>query len=150
MDAYLESVKMMTGGGKYIDFTAPDFEGREITLSEQIRGKVALINLWASWCGPCRRKAIDMIPVYEEFKEMGFEVVGIARERTKELAINAANMDKYPWLNLIELNDKQEIWKRYGLGNSGGGVLLVDEEGVIEKENFRKSGSNCGCCSSNI
>lgn len=96
-------------GGSFIDFTAPDFSGDSVRLSEQIKGKVALIELWASWCGPCRRSAKSMIAVYEAFKDKGFTVVGIARERELSAGINAAIKDGYPWLNLIELEDAGKI-----------------------------------------
>lgn len=118
-------------GGRYIDFTAPDFNGKSIKLSEQIQGKVALIDLWASWCGPCRRKAKSMIPVYEAYKNKGFTIVGVAREENLSDGVNAAKMDKYSWLNLIELNDKEKIWAKYGVDNSGGSTLLVDKNGII-------------------
>lgn len=131
VETYIESVTRIKAGGKYIDFTAPDFDGNAITLSELINGKIALINLWASWCGPCRRKGIELIPVYEEFKDRGFEVVGVAREKTEETGIQAAQKDQYPWVNLLEINDSQSIWKKYGLDNSGGGVFLVDRNGLI-------------------
>lgn len=72
-----------------------------------------------------------MIVVYEAFKDRGFEVVGVARERSREAGINAAKADQYPWLNLLEINDSQNIWKKYGLGNSGGGLFLVDDSGLI-------------------
>ncbi len=131
VETYLESVNRIKEGGEYIDFTAPDFEGNAVTLSERIKGKIAVINLWASWCGPCRRKGIELIPVYEEYKDRGFEIVGVARERDKEMGVRAVQMDQYPWLNLLEINDSQKIWGKYGLDNSGGGVFLVDETGVI-------------------
>jgi thiol-disulfide isomerase/thioredoxin len=131
MDTYLKATKTIRKGGKYLDFSAPDFNETMVKLSDRIKGKYALINLWASWCGPCRRKGIDMIPVYEEFKDSGFEIVGVARERNKERGINAAKLDKYPWLNLLEINDNEGIWRKYGIGNSGGGIFLVDSEGII-------------------
>jgi len=131
MKIKVESITSIKIGGSYIDFVAPNFTGQPVRLSEQIKGKVALIDLWASWCGPCRRSAISMIPVYETYKNKGFTIVGVARESELSDAVNAANKDKYPWLNLIELKDEGSIWAKYGVGNGGGGTFLIDKEGNI-------------------
>ncbi|WP_051697914.1 TlpA disulfide reductase family protein [Prevotella sp. 10(H)] len=131
MATIIDSHLSIKPGGKYIDFTAPDFEGNPVTLSQQIDGNVALIDLWASWCGPCRRLSKSMIPIYEEYKNHGFTIVGVAREEKAQNGINAAKKDNYPWLNLLELNDKNEIWKKYGVGNAGGSTFLVDKDGTI-------------------
>ncbi|WP_164123026.1 TlpA disulfide reductase family protein [Sphingobacterium sp. xlx-130] len=130
-DDLIKSMQIIKVGGKYIDFTAPDFEDNPIQISTKIKGKIALINLWASWCGPCRQHGKDMIPIYEAYKDKGFEVVGVARERKKENAEQAAKMDGYPWINLLELDDNQLIWRKYGIETSGGGLFLVDTDGTI-------------------
>lgn len=117
-------------GAHYIDFTAPDLGGTDHTLSAEIEGKVALIDFWASWCGPCRRLSRSIIPVYEKYKNRGFTVVGVARERDPKAMRKAIDRDKYPWLNLIELKDRAKLWNLYGI-RGGGNKFLVDRDGTI-------------------
>ncbi|MDR1122077.1 MAG: TlpA family protein disulfide reductase [Dysgonamonadaceae bacterium] len=103
---------------------------REVRLLELMKGKkVTLIHLWASWCGPCRAHGMAMIPVYEMYKDKGFSVIGISREQKKEAMDMAVKKDKYPWVNLLELNDEHSIWTKFGIGNAGGGEFLVDAQG---------------------
>ena len=119
-------------GNHYIDFTAPDLNGEMVTISDVIHNKVALIDLWASWCGPCRQKSVALIPVYEKYKAKRFEIIGIARENGDTKAMEKAiGKDGYPWLNLVDLNDKSGIWVKYRAGLSGGKQILVDENGMI-------------------
>ena len=118
-------------GNRYIDFTAPALDGTLHTLSKEIGGKIALIDLWASWCGSCRRTSKSMIPLYEKYKERGFTVVGVARESKREDMERALARDGYPWLNLLELQDEHKIWERYGVSRAGGITVLVDRDGTI-------------------
>lgn len=135
---YYRQIAMMNEAGapapgrKYTDFTAPDLDGNEVRISDVIGGKVAVIDLWASWCGPCRRHSKELIPLYEKYRDRGFTVVGVAREQNSaEAMIAAIARDGYPWLNLIELNDVNRIWRKYHAGNGGGKIVLVDRDGTI-------------------
>ena len=119
-------------GGDYFDFTAPDLEGNDHTLSKEIAGRVALIDLWGSWCASCRIHSQELIPVYNKYKDRGFTVVGVAREYDNADAMKTAiRRDGYPWLNLLELDDRLGIWTKYGVGNAGGARFLVDRDGKI-------------------
>lgn len=119
-------------GKPFADFEAPDLDGRMHRLREAVRGKMAVIDLWASWCGPCRRHSTALIPIYNEFKDKGFTVVGVARESDNADAMRKAiAKDGYPWVNLLELNDRAGIWKLYGRHNAAGGQFLIDKEGTI-------------------
>lgn len=64
------------------DFTLTSLEGTEITLSD-LQGKAVLVNVWASWCSPCREEMPAMQRIYEEYEEKGFTI----------LAVNAASQD---------------------------------------------------------
>ena len=118
-------------GNPYIDVTMEDIEGNEVKLSKQVDGKVTLLYLWASFCGPCIKYGKNMVPVYEAYKDKGFAVVGISRENSKEDMIVAMNRFKFPWNNFLELKDKNKIWSKYGLGNAGGGEFLIGADGKI-------------------
>ena len=106
-------------------------DGQLVPISTLTKGKVALIDLWASWCGPCRRHSIAMIPIYEKYKDKGFTVIAIARESNREDMENAAKKDGYPWPSLLELNDENQVWRKNGAGNAGGAMYLIDRDGTI-------------------
>ena len=118
-------------GVSFIDFTAVDLNGKSVKLSERIAGKPAVLHLWASWCSPCRKKGKELIPVYEEFRNNGFVVIGVAREKSISAAETAVKQDKYPWENLVEIADVEKIWINYGIGNLAGSDFLIDENGII-------------------
>lgn len=119
-------------GNKYIDYDVPNADGKTVKLSSLFTGKVIYIDLWASWCGPCRKHAKSLIPLYEKYKDKGFQIIGIAREQQEGRMESAAKKDGYPWMNLVEIGDeKYNIWLKNGVSNAGGGGFLISEDGTI-------------------
>ena len=66
--------------GQTPDFSWKDADGKTLSLST-LRGKVVLINFWATWCGPCKRELPDLIELDREYAPKGVKIVGISTDR---------------------------------------------------------------------
>jgi len=70
---------------EHLDFTLKDLSGKTWTLS-QLRGKVVLVNFWATWCPPCRKEMPDLEALYERFNSKGLVVLGISDDDAEKVA----------------------------------------------------------------
>jgi thiol-disulfide isomerase/thioredoxin len=77
-----------------LKFTAVD--GKPVDLS-QMRGKVVLIDFWATWCPPCRAEVPDVVATYKKFHDRGFEVVGISLDQDKDTMVNFTDQHGMTW-----------------------------------------------------
>ncbi|HYG11123.1 MAG TPA: TlpA disulfide reductase family protein [Pyrinomonadaceae bacterium] len=68
-----------------LNATMTTLDGKSLKLSD-LKGKVVVLNLWATWCGPCRREIPDFIKIQEDYKERGVEVLGITSEDERNTA----------------------------------------------------------------
>ncbi len=59
------------------DFTLEDFSGKKISLSD-LSGKVIMLNVWATYCIPCKKEIPDFIEAYEQYKDKGLEIIGVS------------------------------------------------------------------------
>lgn len=123
-------------GGEAPDFSQPNPEGESLSLSE-LRGKVVLVDFWASWCGPCRRENPNVVRLYEEYKDDGFEILGVSLDRTKDRWLQAIAQDGLEWLHVSDLKGWQnEVAQLYGVTSIPHTVLL-DAEGRIIARGLR-------------
>lgn len=108
-------------------------DGGTYSLS-QLRGKVVLIDFWASWCRPCRFENPNVKRLYDRFKNHGFEILGVSLDRDHESWVKAIKDDGLPWKQVSDLG----FWnnaaaQEYGV-SSIPYTVLVDREGkILEK-----------------
>jgi peroxiredoxin len=123
-------------GAEAPDFTLNDPDGKPIALSS-LRGKVVLIDFWASWCGPCRQENPNVVRMYKEFQPRGFEILGVSLDRGKDEWVKAIQDDQLTWLHVSDLQYWQCAPARlYGV-NSIPQTFLLDKDGKIIGKGLR-------------
>lgn len=112
------------------EFNLPDLSGQQHNISEW-RGKVLVINFWATWCPPCRKEIPDFIALQEQYAAQGLQFIGIAIEDRAVVAeYLAASKINYP----ILLGGENGLTLAHQLGNNVDAVpytLVVDKQGQI-------------------
>lgn len=121
------------------DFLARDFEtGFSFSLKDY-RGKVVLIDFWATWCGPCIQEMPHVIRAYQKYHDKGFEIIGISLDTDKSKLRDFLRANEIEWRQAYDGKSwKGEIVQQYGVSGIPA-TFLVDEEGNLIGANLRGS-----------
>ncbi|NOX38004.1 MAG: TlpA family protein disulfide reductase [Calditrichaeota bacterium] len=115
---------------KVIDFTLKDLDGKDVSLKDY-RGKMVLINIWATWCGPCRVEIPDLIKVRKKYKDKGFEILGVV--------VSSKPRDVFAMVKQMKI-DYPILWgtpealAQFGEINAIPRTFLLDREGKIVED----------------
>jgi len=132
----IEVLKNCAVGKPFIEITLNDTSGNPVSLSS-LRGKYILLDFWASWCRPCRAENPNVLSVYNDFKDKGFDVFGVSLDNKKENWIEGIKQDGLVWTNVSDLKGWQCIARDdYGFSSIPHSVL-IDKEGIIIAKNLR-------------
>jgi thiol-disulfide isomerase/thioredoxin len=112
-----------------LDFRLEDLEGREKDLRDYA-GKVLLIDFWATWCEPCKAEIPGFIALYDKYRGMGFEIVGLLS--LDEVKNVPAFLEKYPMnYQLLDANERPDVEQAYGPIEGLPTSLLIGRDGRI-------------------
>ncbi len=116
------------------DFALPTPEGKEMGMYG-IKGKVKILDFWASWCGPCRQENPNMVKLYQDFKDKGLEIVSISLDTSKDSWVKAIRKDGMAWTHLSSLEGwKSEVVKMYGVDAVPAIFVLDENNRILAKE----------------
>lgn len=131
-------------GDKAIDlaFTSP--EGKTIALSS-LKGKIVLLDFWASWCGPCRAENPNLVAAYNKYKDEkfkgakgGFTIFSVSLDQNKDAWMKAIKQDNLSWsYHVSDLGGWQSKPAQIYRVNSIPASFLLDHNGVIIGKNLR-------------
>ena len=135
LNDYIAKQERLEVGQPFIDFTLMTKDGTEAVLSEIIaQNKLTLVDFWASWCGPCRHENPVVKAAYEQFHELGFDVVGVSVDQDEAAWLKAVEEDQLPWTQVRDSENKaSEAYLIYYIPSN----FLFDQEGNMVAKGLR-------------
>jgi cytochrome c biogenesis protein CcmG/thiol:disulfide interchange protein DsbE len=117
--------------GKAPDFKLKALDGKEVKLSD-FKGKVRIVDFWATWCPPCREEIPDFISLQKEFKGKGLEIIGVSVDREGPEVVK--KFGKEFGINYTSLLANEEVIAAYGGIRGIPTTFVIDREGYIVKK----------------
>jgi len=136
LERMLSDETILDNGKVAPDFTLNDTKGKPVTLSS-LRGKIVLLDFWASWCGPCRRENPNVKKLYSKYKSKGFEVIGVSLDRKRAPWLAAIQKDELPWIHVSDVKGWKCAPAQLYKVRSIPATFLLDKEGRIIAKGLR-------------
>jgi thiol-disulfide isomerase/thioredoxin len=109
-------------------FKLKDINGRSVRLSNY-KGKVVLLNFWATWCAPCRAEMPDLVKLQNEYRSKGLQIVGMTYPDYRRAAVG--HLARRLKLNYPILLGTRELAGQYGVGEVMPTTIVIDRQGKI-------------------
>ena len=113
------------------EFSLKDVNGAEKKLSD-FKGKVLIIDFWATWCPPCRQEIPHFVSLYSQYKDQGLEIIGISLDQNSERVL--PDFIKNNSINYTILTGNEEVTDLYGGIAAIPTTFIIDKDGNIRKK----------------
>jgi thiol-disulfide isomerase/thioredoxin len=120
-----------------LDFSLPDIKGDSLRLSS-MKGKVFLLDFWASWCVPCRFSNKHLVKLYDKYKDKGFEILGVSLDDNRIAWKKAVGKDKITWLQINDSRGWDAMSAAKWQVDAIPASFLIDKDGNVVSINAEK------------
>ena len=119
----------------YTDITGTDADGKPIALSDFIgKGNYVLMDMWASWCGPCKGEIPNLARLHNQYKDKGLTVIGLFVWDKQEDLKKAMESEGITWPQIVDEESKStQVYGVDGIPH----IILFSPDGTILKRNLR-------------
>ena len=126
----------LSEGSKFPDFDVKDTTGKPLSVANY-KGKVVLLDFWATWCPPCRAEIPNVVKAYEKHHSEGFEIIGISLDKDQQRLDTFTKENKMTWRQYFDGKVWQnDLARKYGIEGIPA-TFLLDGEGKIIGKNLR-------------
>ena len=123
-------------GAKFPDFEAKDLDGKPLSVSNY-KGKILLVDFWATWCGPCVFELPNVLKAYEKYHDKGFEIVGISLDESEPKLRSFLKDKNMTWSQYFDgARWKNKLAQKYGVQGIPA-TFLLDGDGKIIGRDLR-------------
>ena len=122
-------------GGEPPDFKAKDISGLVVKLSD-LKGKVVLLDFWATWCPPCRVEVPSLLEIFRKFKDKEFVLISVSLDRDLQAARKFVQDKEMDWVHIIDLEAGREIATLYQVEYIPS-TFVINRRGKIEARQLR-------------
>jgi thiol-disulfide isomerase/thioredoxin len=121
-------------GAKFPDFNVTDLADQPLSVAND-KGKVVLVDFWATWCGPCRAEMPNVIAAYKKYHAKGFDIIGVSLDQEKPLLSNYIKDQNMAWPQFFDGQGwSNALAVKYGIDSIPANFLLDGEGKIIGKD----------------
>ncbi len=131
-----EQLDRLESVGKPMNLKYADLKGRTVDIAG-LKGKVVLVDFWATWCGPCLAELPELKSVYEKYHDQGFEIMGISLDHDKEALTNFLTQEKITWSQYFDGEGWNGTFPRQFGIHAIPNMMLVDKKGLLRELSAR-------------
>ncbi len=130
-----EARERMKEGNPAPEFTFQNEKGKTVNI-KKLKGKIIVLDFWASWCGPCRKEIPNVKKYYAEYKDKGVQFLSVSIDAKKDAWTKALKEEQMPWMQGWTPDAGKAVMNTYQFGGIPF-IILIDKDGNIYRKNLR-------------